>query len=56
MTNPVSKAERTSEALEDRRSFVLVKKRWDEFLKILGRPPRIKRKLARLLAERSVLE
>ena len=45
-----------AETLEDRRSFVLDKKRWDQFLKILDRPPRIKRKLARLLAERSVLE
>ncbi len=45
-----------AETLEDRRSFVLDKRRWDEFLKILDRPPRIKRKLARLLAERSVLE
>jgi uncharacterized protein (DUF1778 family) len=45
-----------AETLEDRRSFVLDRKRWDEFLKILNRPPRIKRKLARLLAERSVLE
>jgi uncharacterized protein (DUF1778 family) len=49
-------AERTSETLEERRSFVLAKKRWEEFLKILDRPPRIKRKLARLLGERSVLE
>jgi len=45
-----------AETLEDRRSFVLDRKRWDEFIKILDRPPRIKRKLARLLAERSVLE
>jgi uncharacterized protein (DUF1778 family) len=45
-----------AETLEDRRSFVLDRKRWDEFLKILNRPPRIKQKLARLLAERSVLE
>ena len=45
-----------AETLEDRRSFVLDGKRWDAFLKILDRPPRIKRKLARLLAERSVLE
>ncbi len=45
-----------AETLEDRRSFVLDRRRWDQFLKILDRPPRIKRKLARLLAERSVLE
>ena len=45
-----------AETLEDRRSFVLDRKRWEEFLKILNRPPRIKRKLARLLAEPSVLE
>jgi uncharacterized protein (DUF1778 family) len=45
-----------AETLEDRRSFVLDRKRWDEFLKLLNRPPRIKRKLARLLAEPSVLE
>jgi uncharacterized protein (DUF1778 family) len=45
-----------AETLEDRRSFVLDRKRWDAFLKILDRPPRIKRRLARLLAERSVLE
>ena len=56
MTAPVSKAEQSIEIPEERRSFVLAKKRWDEFLKILGRPPRIKRKLAQLLAERSVLE
>jgi uncharacterized protein (DUF1778 family) len=45
-----------AETLEDRRSFVLDRRRWEEFLKILNRPPRVKRKLARLLAERSVLE
>jgi uncharacterized protein (DUF1778 family) len=45
-----------SETLEDRRSFVLSGKRWDAFLKILDRPPRVKPRLARLLAERSVLE
>jgi len=45
-----------AETLEDRRSFVLDGKRWGDFVKILNRPPRIKRKLARLLAERSVLE
>jgi uncharacterized protein (DUF1778 family) len=45
-----------AETLEDRRSFVLDKRRWDAFVKILDRPPRIKRRLARLLAERSVLE
>jgi uncharacterized protein (DUF1778 family) len=45
-----------AETLEDRRSFVLDRKRWNEFQKILNRPPRIKRKLARLLTERSVLE
>jgi len=45
-----------AETLEDRRSFVLDRKRWDAFLKILDRPPRLKRRLARLLAERSVLE
>jgi uncharacterized protein (DUF1778 family) len=49
-------SESTAETLEDRRSFVLDRRRWDEFLKILDRPPRIKRKLARLLAERSALE
>jgi len=56
MIAPVSETERTPETLEERLSFVLPKKRWEEFLKILDRPPRIKRKLARLLAERSVLE
>lgn len=56
MTAPVSKAERSPETLEERRSFVLDSVRWDEFLKILDRPPRIKRNLARLLVERSVLE
>lgn len=45
-----------AETLEDRRSFVLGKQRWTAFLKLLDRPPRIKPKLARLLAERSVLE
>jgi uncharacterized protein (DUF1778 family) len=45
-----------AETLEDRRSFVLDRRRWDEFLKVLNRPPGIKRKLARLLADRSVLE
>ena len=45
-----------AETLEDRRSFVLSPRRWSEFLKILDRPPRVKAKLARLLAERSVLE
>jgi len=45
-----------AETLEDRRSFVLDRERWNAFLKILDRPPRIKPKLARLLAERSVLE
>jgi uncharacterized protein (DUF1778 family) len=56
MPAPVSKSKRTAETLEDRRSFVLDRKRWNAFLKILDRPPRIKRKLARLLAERSVFE
>ena len=56
MTALVSKTKRSAETLEDRRSFVLNRKRWDEFLKILNRPPRVKRNLARLLAERSVLE
>lgn len=45
-----------AETLEDRRSFVLSRKRWNEFLRILDRPPRAKRRLARLLGERSVLE
>ena len=45
-----------AETLEDRRSFALDKTRWSAFLKILDRPPRLKPKLARLLAERSVLE
>ena len=45
-----------AETLEDRRSFVLDRKRWDEFLKILDRPARLKPRLARLLAHRSVLE
>jgi uncharacterized protein (DUF1778 family) len=45
-----------AETLEDRRFFILDRKRWDAFLKILDRPPRIKRRLARLLAARSVLE
>jgi uncharacterized protein (DUF1778 family) len=55
MTATVSKTEGTAERFEES-SFVLDKKRWNEFLKILDRPPRIRRKLARLLAERSVLE
>lgn len=45
-----------AETLEDRRSFVLSKDRWESFLKILDRPARIKPKLARLLAERGTLE
>lgn len=45
-----------AETLEDRRSFVLTGRRWDEFLKILDRSPRVKPRLARLLAKRSVLE
>jgi uncharacterized protein (DUF1778 family) len=45
-----------AETLEDRRSFSLDKRRWNAFLKILDRPPRVKRRLARLLAERSALE
>lgn len=45
-----------AETLEDRRSFVLTGKRWNDFLKILDRPPRAKPRLARLLAERSALE
>lgn len=45
-----------AETLEDRRSFVLDKQRWNAFLKILDRAPRVKPRLARLLAERSVLE
>jgi len=45
-----------AETLEDRRTFVLDRKRWDEFLKILDRPARHKPRLARLLAHRSVLE
>jgi uncharacterized protein (DUF1778 family) len=49
-------SESTVERFEDRRFFVLKRKRWDEFLKILDRPPRIKLRLAKLLSERSVLE
>ena len=45
-----------AEKLLDRRSFALPRKQWDKFLKILERPPRAKTGLARLLAERSVLE
>jgi len=45
-----------AETLEDRRSFILDRQRWNTFLKILDRPPRVKPKLAQLLAERSVLE
>ena len=45
-----------AETLEDRRSFLLDKQRWNAFLKILDRPARVKPRLARLLAERSVLE
>src|SRR5215472_16401871 len=44
-----------AETLEDRRSFILDRQRWNTFLKILDRPPRVKPKLAQLLAERSVL-
>ena len=45
-----------AETLEDRRSFVLDKQRWNAFLKILDRPPRTKPRLRKLLAGRSVLE
>jgi uncharacterized protein (DUF1778 family) len=45
-----------AETLEDRRTFMLSSRRWNEFLKILDRPPRVKRRLARLLAEPGVLE
>ncbi len=45
-----------AETLEDRRSFALSRKQWDKFLKTLDRPARAKPRLARLLAERSVLE
>jgi uncharacterized protein (DUF1778 family) len=45
-----------AETLEDRRSFTLDKQRWNAFLKMLDRPARIKPRLARLLADRSVLE
>ncbi len=45
-----------AETLEDRRSFVLDKDRWSALVKILDRPPRVKPKLARLLAQRSILE
>lgn len=45
-----------AETLEDRRSFVLDKRRWSAFLRILDRHPRIKPRLARLLATRSILE
>ena len=45
-----------AETLEDRRSFVLDKRRWNAFLKILDRPAEVKPRLARLLAERSALE
>ncbi len=43
-----------AETLEDRRSFVLDKQRWNTFVRILDRPPRVKPRLARLLAQRSV--
>ena len=45
-----------AETLEDRRSFVLDKQRWNAFLRLLDRPARIKPRLAQLLAQRSVLE
>ena len=45
-----------AETLEGRRSFVLPRKQWDKFLKILDRPARTKPRLARLLVERSALE
>ena len=45
-----------AETLEDRRSFVLDKQQWNAFLRLLDRPARIKPRLARLLAQRSVLE
>jgi len=45
-----------AETLEDRRSFVLNRQRWNAFVKLLDRPPSVKPRLARLLAERSVLE
>ncbi len=45
-----------AETLEDRRSFILDKERWEAFVKVLDRPPRMKPRLARLLAQRSVLE
>ena len=45
-----------AETLEDRRSFVLDKQRWETFLKVLDRPASVKSRLARLLAERSALE
>lgn len=45
-----------AETLEDRRSFVLDKQRWNAFVRILDRPPRVKPRLARLLGQRSVLE
>jgi uncharacterized protein (DUF1778 family) len=38
MRAQISKTKRTVKTLEDRRSFVLDKNRWDEFLKVLGRP------------------
>jgi uncharacterized protein (DUF1778 family) len=45
-----------AETLEDRRVFVLDKPKWNAFVKLLDRPPRVKPRLARLLAERSVVE
>jgi uncharacterized protein (DUF1778 family) len=45
-----------AETLEDRRSFLLDRKRWEQFVKILDRPSRFKPRLVQLLAHRSVLE
>jgi len=58
MSDPAPKSNVTPVAKpsEDRRSFVLDKKHWSAFLKILERPARIKPRLARLLAEQSALE
>jgi uncharacterized protein (DUF1778 family) len=46
----------TVEKSEDQHTYLLNGKRWEEFLEILDRPTRIKPRLARLFAERSVLE
>jgi uncharacterized protein (DUF1778 family) len=51
-----SACSRAEQAVADQAHFVLSKDKWNEFLKALDRPARVKPELRRLFAEKTILE